>query len=113
MPVVGAVPAGLPAFGVPDVSFDDLKTLVPAAVGIAFVAFADTSVLSRSYAGRLHVDVDQNRELAVLGVANVAAGFVRRGSRSPRAARGPPSPRTSARRASSPGSPARPSSRCC
>src|SRR6185437_1645968 len=36
---------------------------------------ADTSVLSRSYAGRLHVDVDQNRELGVLGGANVAAGF--------------------------------------
>ena len=75
MAVVGSVPAGLPDVGLPDVSFDDLKTLLPAAVGIAFVAFADTSVLSRSYAGRLHVDVDQNRELAVLGVANVAAGF--------------------------------------
>ena len=73
--VVGSVPAGLPVIGLPDVSFADLKTLLPAAVGIAFVAFADTSVLSRSYAGRLHVDVDQNRELAVLGVANVAAGF--------------------------------------
>jgi high affinity sulfate transporter 1 len=73
--VVGSVPAGLPDIGLPDVSFDDFKTLLPAAVGIAFVAFADTSVLSRSYAGRLHVDVDQNRELGVLGVANVAAGF--------------------------------------
>jgi high affinity sulfate transporter 1 len=73
--VVGSVPAGLPDIGLPDVSFADLKTLLPAAVGIAFVAFADTSVLSRSYAGRLHVDVDQNRELGVLGVANVAAGF--------------------------------------
>jgi high affinity sulfate transporter 1 len=73
--VVGSVPAGLPEIGLPDVSFADLKTLLPAAVGIAFVAFADTSVLSRSYAGRLHVDVDQNRELGVLGVANVAAGF--------------------------------------
>ncbi|MGZ6673133.1 MAG: SulP family inorganic anion transporter [Solirubrobacteraceae bacterium] len=73
--VVGSVPAGLPVIGLPDVSFADLKTLLPAAVGIAFVAFADTSVLSRSYAGRLHVDVDQNRELGVLGVANVAAGF--------------------------------------
>jgi len=72
--VVGSVPAGLPDVGLPDVTFDDLKALLPAAVGIAFVAFADTSVLSRSYAGRLHVDVDQNRELGVLGVANVAAG---------------------------------------
>jgi high affinity sulfate transporter 1 len=75
VPVVGAVPAGLPAFGVPDVSFEDFKTLIPAAIGIAFVAFADTSILSRSYASRLHQDVDQNHELAVLGVANVATGF--------------------------------------
>lgn len=75
VPVVGDVPAGLPDFGVPDVSFDDLKTLIPAALGIAFVAFTDTSILSRSYAGRLRQQVDQNQELAVLGVANVAAGF--------------------------------------
>jgi high affinity sulfate transporter 1 len=73
--VVGSVPAGLPGFGVPDVSFDDFKALIPAAVGIAFVAFTDTSVLSRSYAGRLRQEVDQNRELAILGVANVATGF--------------------------------------
>jgi high affinity sulfate transporter 1 len=75
LPVVGSVPAGLPGFGVPDVSFDDLKTLIPAAVGIAFVAFTDTSILSRSYASRLRQEVDQNQELAVLGVANIASGF--------------------------------------
>lgn len=74
VPVVGSVPAGLPGFGVPDVAFADLKTLIPAAVGIAFVAFTDTSILSRSYAGRLRQEVDQNQELAVLGVANIAAG---------------------------------------
>ena len=75
VPVVGDVPAGLPAFGVPDVSVEDLTALLPAAVGIAFVAFADTSVLSRSYAGRLRQEVDQNQELGVLGVANIATGF--------------------------------------
>ena len=75
VPVVGRVPSGLPAFGVPDVSLADLKTLIPAAIGIAFVAFADTSVLSRSYAGRLGQEVNQNQELAVLGVANVATGL--------------------------------------
>ena len=75
VPVVGTVPAGLPAFGLPDVSFEDVTTLIPAAVGIAFVAFTDTSVLSRSYAGRLRQEVDQNQELAVLGVANIATGL--------------------------------------
>jgi len=75
VPVVGDVPAGLPSFQLPGVSLADLETLVPAAVGIAFVAFTDTSVLSRSYAGRLDQEVDQNQELAVLGVANVATGL--------------------------------------
>jgi MFS superfamily sulfate permease-like transporter len=76
VPVVGSVPAGLPHIGFPDVAIADLKDLLPAAVGVAFVAFADTSVLSRSYASRLHQDVDQNQELAVLGVANIATGLV-------------------------------------
>ena len=44
-------------------------------VGIAFVAFTDTSVLSRSYAARLRQDVNQNQELSVLGVANIATGL--------------------------------------
>ncbi len=74
VPIVGAVPAGLPRLGLPDVALADLKALLPAAIGIAFVAFADTSVLSRSYASRLHEDVDQNHELAVMGVANLATG---------------------------------------
>lgn len=75
VPVVGTIPEGLPAFAVPDISFEDLKTLIPAAIGIAFVAFADTSVLSRSYAGRVGQEVDQNQELAVLGAANLATGL--------------------------------------
>ena len=75
VPVVGAVPAGLPALDVPSVSLKDFESLLPAAVGIAFVAFTDTSILSRSYAARLRQDVDQNQELAVLGVANIATGL--------------------------------------
>ena len=75
VPVVGTVPAGLPALDVPSVSVDDLTALLPAAIGIAFVAFTDTSILSRSYAARLGQDVDQNRELGVLGVANIATGL--------------------------------------
>jgi high affinity sulfate transporter 1 len=73
--VVGAVPAGLPSFGPPDVTFDDFKNLIGASIGIAFVAFTDTSILSRSYAARLRQEVDQNHELGVLGVANIATGL--------------------------------------
>ena len=74
LPIVGAVPSGLPELGWPDVALDDATVLLGAAVGIAFVSFADTSVLSRSYAARMHQPVDQNRELAALGVSNLAVG---------------------------------------
>ena len=71
--VVGALPAGLPALSLP--SLGDLGPLLLAAVGISVVAFADTSVLSRSYASRLGERVDQNQELVALGAANAAAGL--------------------------------------
>ena len=73
--VVGALPRGLPTFAWPDVAFDDLGRLAAAAFSIALVAFADTSVLSRTYAARLGDDVDPNREMMALGAANLATGL--------------------------------------
>ena len=42
---------------------------------VALVSFADTSVLSRTYAARLRAPVDPNQEMVGLGLANLAAGF--------------------------------------
>jgi MFS superfamily sulfate permease-like transporter len=39
------------------------------------VAFADTSVLSRTYAAKTLMPVDPNREMIGLGAANLAAGL--------------------------------------
>ena len=39
------------------------------------MSFADTSVLSRTYAARLRTPVDPNQEMVGLGLANVAAAF--------------------------------------
>jgi len=74
--VVGEVPQGLPAVGLPAVSGADLAALFPTALGIALIAFADTSVISRSFAARRGERVDADRELAALGVVNVACGLV-------------------------------------
>lgn len=75
VPLVGDLPQGLPSPSLPDITWDSARTLVAAAVGVAFVAFADTSVLSRTMAMRRHETVDANHELMALGAANVAAGF--------------------------------------
>jgi len=42
---------------------------------IAMVSFADTSVLSRTYAARLGAHVDPNQEMVGLGAANLATGL--------------------------------------
>jgi MFS superfamily sulfate permease-like transporter len=73
--VVGVLPKGLPPFDFPSVSASDLGTLVAGAVGIAIVAFADTSVLSRTFALRGGYQVDPNQELVALGAANAASGL--------------------------------------
>ena len=73
--VLGPLPQGLPAPRLPLVPFDSLLTIVSGGVAVALVAFADTSVLSRTYAARLRTPVDPNQEMVGLGVANLAAGL--------------------------------------
>jgi high affinity sulfate transporter 1 len=73
--VVGPLSKGLPSFRLPSVPAGDYGALVAGAIGIALVSFADTSVLSRTFAIRGGYRVNPNQELVALGAANVAAGL--------------------------------------
>jgi high affinity sulfate transporter 1 len=73
--VLGPLPRGLPALAVPAIGFDDLPPVLMGGLAVSLVAFADTSVLSRTYAARLGESVDPNDEMIALGVANLATGF--------------------------------------
>ena len=73
--VLGPLPQGLPAASFPLVPFDQLPPLLMGGVAVALISFADTSVLSRTYAARLRAPVDPNQEMTGLGIANVATGF--------------------------------------
>ncbi|TSP09853.1 SulP family inorganic anion transporter [Cupriavidus campinensis] len=73
--ILGEIPQGLPAFAVPWLSEADLVKIVLGGGAVALIAFADTSVLSRTFAARSHMRVDPNQEMVALGAANLAAGF--------------------------------------
>ncbi|HEU4958754.1 MAG TPA: SulP family inorganic anion transporter, partial [Sphingomicrobium sp.] len=73
--VLGPVPQGLPALTIPWIQPGDIVTILIGGVAVAIVAFADTSVLSRTYAARTNTRVDPNQEMIGLGAANLAAGF--------------------------------------
>jgi high affinity sulfate transporter 1 len=73
--VLGPLPQGLPAFSIPWIGYNDLVPVLLGGSAIALVSFADTSVLSRTYAARLGDNVDPNQEMVGLGAANLATGF--------------------------------------
>jgi len=73
--VLGPLPQGLPAFAIPLIGYSDLTSVLAGGCAIALVSFADTSVLSRTYAARLGDKVDPNQEMVGLGAANLATGF--------------------------------------
>jgi high affinity sulfate transporter 1 len=73
--VLGRLPEGLPAFAMPWITRADLLPVMTGAVAVALVSFADTSVLSRTYALRNGTPVDANQELVALGAANLATGL--------------------------------------
>lgn len=73
--VLGALPQGLPSFALPWIDLADFGQVVIGGCAVAMVAFADTSVLSRTYAARTRSQVDPNQEMIGLGAANLAAGL--------------------------------------
>jgi high affinity sulfate transporter 1 len=73
--VLGPLPQGLPSFALPMISFAHLNEVIIGGCAVAMVAFADTSVLSRTYAAKTRTSVDPNQEMIGLGAANLAAGL--------------------------------------
>ncbi len=72
--VVGDIPGGLPSLGLPDFGDGLLGTLIPAALIITVVGYAESIAVAKTYARRNRYEVDSNQELIALGAANVATG---------------------------------------
>ena len=74
--VVGPVPGGLPAIGLPaGLSVDHALSLLPTAVSMVLVILAQSAATSRAYAVRYDEPFVENDDLVGLGVANLAAGL--------------------------------------
>jgi len=73
--VLGPLPRGLPGWSVPSIGTGDIVPVLLGGVAIALLSFADTSVLSRTYAARIGDPIDANQEMVGLGAANLVAGL--------------------------------------
>ena len=74
--IVGDVPAGLPAWSLPSFDLGIIEALLPTAIIISLVGFMESISVAKAFARRKHYDVDPNRELLGLGLANLAAAFL-------------------------------------
>ena len=74
--IVGDVPAGLPAFGLPSFDWEIIKALLPTTITISLVAFMESVSVAKAFARKHKYDVNANQELIGLGLANVAGALV-------------------------------------
>ncbi len=74
--VVGPVPAGLPQVTIPAFTASDVLALLPAALALMILIYADEILTSRVFASKHGQKVDANQEFIGIGAANIAAGFL-------------------------------------
>src|SRR6266536_296401 len=73
--VLGPIPRGLPALGLPALGWHDAAALLGAAVSMFVVVLAQSAATSRAYALKYEEAFSQDTDLVGLGAANVAAAF--------------------------------------
>src|SRR2546430_2303463 len=72
--IVGAIPRGLPTPSWPSIRVDDYLGLLPGALGVVLVLYAEHVSAAQKFAVKHHYDLDANQELIALGVSNFLAG---------------------------------------
>jgi SulP family sulfate permease len=74
-PTVGVIPSVLPVFAVPNLSFDQIQTLLVVAAVMTLLALTEAMAIARSMALQNGDTLDSNQEIRAQGLANVAGSF--------------------------------------
>ena len=72
--VVGHIPSGLPSLRFPTPPLNQVFDLVPAALGLFLVSFADEVLTARAYAQRHGERIDVGQEMRAMAAGSVTAG---------------------------------------
>ena len=63
--------------GLPHLQLSDFRVLLPAALAIAVLGYAESASVAQGFAARHRYDIDANRELIAIGGSNILSGLVR------------------------------------
>jgi SulP family sulfate permease len=75
--LLGEVPQGLPAIGLPAIYWSDLNELLPLAIACFLLGAVETAAIGRTFAAKHGARLDANQEFLALAGANLAAGLGR------------------------------------
>jgi high affinity sulfate transporter 1 len=75
--LLGDVPQGLPAMGLPAIHWSDLSQLLPLALACFILGAVETAAIGRMFAARHGGHFDASQEFLGLAAANLVAGFGR------------------------------------
>ncbi len=73
--IVGEIPGGLPPFGLPGVTVEQIVSLIPGALAVMLVAYSESIAVARSYAAKFNYKVDADQDFIGIGAANLGSGF--------------------------------------
>jgi high affinity sulfate transporter 1 len=74
--LVGEVPTGFQFVSWSGVTFDRLVEMVPGALAIVVVGFAESVAIAKSYAAKHRYQIDPNKEMIAYGAANIGSGVL-------------------------------------
>jgi SulP family sulfate permease len=73
--VLGPVAGGWPDLTVPAIHWADIRQVLPLALTMALVGFAQTISIGKTLGNKFGYDIDANRELTALGLSNLTSSF--------------------------------------
>lgn len=73
--VLGPVAGGWPNLTVPTLRWADIRQVLPLALTMALVGFAQTISIGKTLGNKFGYDIDANRELTALGLSNLTSSF--------------------------------------
>ena len=73
--IVGDLPTGLPAIGIPKIKASELAELIPVAFACFILAYGESISVARTFAQKHGYDINPEQELTAIGAANIATGL--------------------------------------
>lgn len=73
--VVGSIPAGLPAFGIPRVGIEHMEGILELAFACFLLSYVESIAAARTFAAKHGYSIDSRQELLGLGAANLVSAL--------------------------------------